>query len=198
MKTVTCAAAIALLLCACSPTTSTDEKPTAPVAATAPADTAAAPVTAQTPEPTQSAAAEADSAPAQSIDGNEANKAVNDAIDSNLGDHSQYESAIATLQKAVAAGDASTVAGLVDYPISVEIKGNDTIIKSADMFVARYSDFMTPEISKAIIDTEYKDLFVNYKGVMFGSGQAWVNGICKDNDCKSFDVRLVTLQSVAN
>jgi hypothetical protein len=29
---------------------------------------------------------------------------------------------------------------------------------------------------------------------MFGRGQAWINGICKDDKCNAFDVKLVALQ----
>ena len=121
-------------------------------------------------------------------------KAVSDAIDNNLGDHEKYQAVIKALQNAVAAADAASVAALVDYPISVEIDGKATIIKDERDFVARYKGFMTAQIANAIVATKYSDLLVNSKGVMFGQGQAWLNGICKDDACKALDVKLVTLQ----
>lgn len=122
-------------------------------------------------------------------------QAVNDAIDEALGDHTKYQAVIRQFQQAVAAKDAATVAGLVDYPIGVDINGKNTVIRDEKTFIAKYDQFMTPEISKAIVETKYSDLFVNYKGVMFGNGQAWINGICKDSKCDAFDVKVVTLQS---
>ena len=52
----------------------------------------------------------------------------------------------------------------------------------------------TPAIAETIKRQKYSQLMVNYKGVMFGNGEAWVNGICRDNACKDVDVRVVALQ----
>jgi len=54
---------------------------------------------------------------------------------------------------------------------------------------------MTPEIAKAITDTRYADVLVNYKGVMLGNGEAWINGICEHTACKNVEVKVVALQS---
>ena len=179
---------IGLLLCACNP--SKDKEAEAAAPAPAPIDSpataseaSAASSEAATPVPDATAAAVSAT-----------DQAVNDSIDSNLGDHTRYQAVIQQLQAAVAAGDAAKVAALAQYPFSVDIGGKATVLKNEQEFVARYQEFMTPDISKAIVDTKYADLFVNYKGVMFGNGQAWINGICKDDQCKAFDVKLVTLQ----
>ena len=179
---------IGLLLCACNPSKDKEAEATTPAPATidAPATASEAPAAsseATTPVPNATAAAVSAT-----------DQAVNDSIDNNLGDHTRYQAVIQQLQAAVAAGDAAKVAALAQYPFSVDIGGKATVLKNEQEFVARYQEFMTPDISKAIVDTKYADLFVNYKGVMFGNGQAWINGICKDDQCKAFDVKLVTLQ----
>jgi len=46
----------------------------------------------------------------------------------------------------------------------------------------------------AVKNQKYEDLFVNSHGVMFGSGEVWVNGLCKDNACKTLDVKVITIQ----
>lgn len=194
MKLLPVAAVIALLLSACDPTASTDEKSAMSTGAGATAKAAPPSVSARTPESVKSSVGDADESAAASSK-SDAEKEVSDAIDSNLGDHVRYRAMIEELQKAVAAGDADAVAALAQFPISVEINGKRTSIDNARMFAEHYADFMTPDIREVIATAEYKDLFVNYKGVMFGNGQAWVNGICKDNECKSFDVKLITLQS---
>lgn len=121
---------------------------------------------------------------------------VNQNIDQLLGDHTKYQAVIVALQKAVAANDAKSVAALVDYPIGVKINGKETHIKSAKAFEENYQGIVTPAIAKVIIDQKYGNLFVNYKGIMFGDGQVWVNGVCHDNECKSFDVKVETIQDV--
>ena len=50
----------------------------------------------------------------------------------------------------------------------------------------------------AITAQKWQDLFVNYQGIMIGNGQVWINGICKDDKCAAFDVKVVTIQSTAD
>ncbi|OHV77045.1 hypothetical protein [Rhizobium sp. LCM 4573] len=125
-------------------------------------------------------------------------KTVNQSIDESLGDHTKYETVIKALQKAVAAHDAPGVAALVSYPIGVKVRGKETNIKSAKAFIEHYDGIMTPGITKAIVDQKYEDLTVNYQGIMFGDGQVWVNGICHDNACSNFDVKVITIQEGAS
>jgi hypothetical protein len=193
MKTSLIAVSLSLLLCACGPR---DAAEPAPQTAAPPA--VAAPVAA---EAANADAASAPSAPASSptVDTAaaahaEADAAVDASIDSSLGDHVRYRKVIQELQAAVDAGDAAKVASLAQYPFGVDIAGKKTVLKNEKEFVARYQEFMTPDIRDAIVQTKYSDLFVNYKGVMFGRGQAWINGICKDDKCNAFDVKLVALQ----
>ncbi|TQM06603.1 hypothetical protein FB548_2975 [Pseudoxanthomonas sp. 3HH-4] len=120
--------------------------------------------------------------------------AVNQAIDEVLGDHARYEAVIRQLQQAVAANDAVAVAALVDYPFSTVREGQPLEVADADAFVRDYDRIMLPAIAEAITRQKYSQLMVNYKGVMFGNGEAWVNGICKDDACKDVDVRVVALQ----
>ena len=120
--------------------------------------------------------------------------AVNQAIDEVLGDHVRYEAVIRQLQRAVAANDTAAVAALVNYPFVTVRDGESRRVADAEAFVREYDRIMTPPIAEAIKRQKYSQLMVNYKGVMFGNGEAWVNGICKDDACKDVDVRVVALQ----
>lgn len=120
--------------------------------------------------------------------------AVNQAIDEVLGDHVRYEAVIRQLQRAVAANDTAAVAALVNYPFVTVRDGESLRVADAEAFVREYDRIMTPPIAEAIKRQKYSQLMVNYKGVMFGNGEAWVNGICKDDACKEVDVRVVALQ----
>ncbi|WP_147448699.1 hypothetical protein [Corallococcus terminator] len=119
---------------------------------------------------------------------------VNARITTVLGDPAKYEQAVASLQRAVSAHDASAVSAMVAYPFTASIGGKKVKIANAKAFIARYDAIVTPAVAQAITGQRYADLFVNAKGVMFGKGEAWLNGICKDPACNDFDVRVVALQ----
>jgi len=126
---------------------------------------------------------------------------VDKSIDANLGDHTQYQALFTSLQKSVAAHDAAAVAALVRYPITIKIKGHATTIRTPQQFIASYDQIFTPAITKAVTGQKYADLFVNYKGIMFGNGQVWLNGICKDpkdTSCKVFTAKVVTIQDTSD
>lgn len=194
MNKMLSAAMAALLLSAC------DKPAPAEPAATetpAPADVAAPAAESPSPPPAPAETPTATAAPAQPAPAADAagEKAVDDSIDNALGDHTRYRTVIEQFQKAVAAKDAAAVAMLVQYPFVATIDGKKVTVKDPAGFVSRYDKIVTPPIADAIVKQKYADLFVNYKGVMFGDGQAWVNGICKDNACKAFDVKVVAIQS---
>ncbi|CAM4014157.1 hypothetical protein [Corallococcus exiguus] len=120
---------------------------------------------------------------------------VNARIQSVLGEPAKYEQAFAAFQKAVAAHDAKAVAALVAYPFTANVGGRKVKLPDAAAFVRHYDVIVTPAIANVITRQRYADLFVNADGVMFGQGEAWLNGICKDDACKDFDVRVIAIQS---
>jgi hypothetical protein len=181
--------ALAILLGACNkPADTPAPEASAPEASATPAsDTSAPPAQAPTPAP----AAETSVASAEAGD-----KAVDDAIDTLLGDHARYQEAINAYRKAVAQRDKDAVAALIDYPFSASIDGKRTSIKNAAGFVENYDKIVTPAIADVIKAQKYSELMVNGKGVMFGSGETWINGVCKKGsaDCSEFEVKVVAIQ----
>jgi len=160
-------------------------------AASMPAATApGAPVAPATDAGADAAPVAVDSAAATPDD----HAAVNAAIDNVLGDHAPYEQAIAAFQSAVRTDDHDAVAAMVAYPFTAHINDIAVRIPDADAFVARYGEIVTPPIAGVIAQQRYADLFVNAKGVMFGNGEAWINGICADAACAHPDVRVVAIQ----
>ena len=122
--------------------------------------------------------------------------AVNASIDRLLGDHAKYQAVIEAYQKAVTEGDKAAVAALVGYPLAATIDGKQTSIPDAMAFVGHYDQIITPAIASVIKAQQYPQLMVSGKGVMFGSGETWINGICKPGsaDCSEFDVKVITIQ----
>jgi hypothetical protein len=162
-----------------------------PAASTSDASAASASQATETSVPS----AETNAASAEAGD-----KSIDDAIDTLLGDHAKYRAVIDAYQKAVAEDDKPAVAALIDYPFSATIDGKRISIKNAAGFVEHYDKIVTPAIAGVIGAQKYSDLMVNGKGVMFGSGETWINGICKKGsaDCSEFEVKVVAIQPGAS
>lgn len=184
-KFVFAVALASLLVGGCNKPASTPA-PEAPAASASDGEAVSAPV---------STAPETSIASAELVD-----KTVNDAIDTLLGDHTKYQAVINAYQKAVTAGDKEAVAALIDYPFTATLDGKRISIKNAAGFVENYDKIITPAIAGVIKTQKYSDLMVNGKGVMFGSGETWINGICKKGsaDCSEFEVKVVTIQPGAS
>jgi hypothetical protein len=120
---------------------------------------------------------------------------VDARIDAVLGDHTLYRAAFDGIRTALAEGDASAFAAWVSYPARVVADGEAMVIGGEAQFVEHFDNILTDEIRAAITDQKWQDLFVNADGVMFGNGQVWLNGICRDEACSAVDVKVITLQS---
>jgi len=120
---------------------------------------------------------------------------VNQSLDTVLGGHAPYETVIRAFQAGVTAHDAAAVAALVRYPITVRAGGKKLVVRNAATFVRNYDAIVTPPIAQAITAQKYDELMVNGQGVMFGSGEAWINGVCLDAACKRVDPKVVTIQA---
>ena len=123
---------------------------------------------------------------------------VDKAIAANVGQPAKVQSFIAELRHAVAKHDAPAVAARVSYPITVNPRTNKALrIRTPEAFVASYERIVTPHIAKVVEDQKYEQLFVNYQGAMFGSGEVWIAGICKDKECRQSEIKIKTIQNTA-
>jgi hypothetical protein len=123
---------------------------------------------------------------------------IDKAIETNIGDPVKFHDAFICLQHAIEKHDAAAVAALVSYPITVNPKANKAMrIRTPQAFVASYDKVITPHIAEVIEKQKYDELFVNYQGAMFGSGEVWLTGICKDKECKQTDIKIKTIQNTA-
>lgn len=201
MKKILCCVALApLLLGGCNKPADAPLPETSGAEASAPAGSAGDAATASAPDAAPAPAAGAPGPSVASADADAGDKAIDDAIDTLLGDHAKYRAVIDAYQKAVAEGDKQAVAALIDYPFSAAIDGKRTSIKNAAGFVENYDKIVTPVIADAIKAQKYSELMVNGRGVMFGSGQTWINGICRKGsaDCSEFEVKVVAIQAGAS
>lgn len=123
---------------------------------------------------------------------------IDKAIETNIGDPVKVHETFTQLQQAVAKHDAAAVAALVSYPITINPRTNKAMrIRTPEAFAASYDKIVTPHIAKVVEDQKYEQLFVNYQGAMFGSGEIWLTGICKDKQCKQTEIRVKTIQNTS-
>jgi uncharacterized protein YyaL (SSP411 family) len=121
---------------------------------------------------------------------------IDKSISDNIGDPAKFQQVMTALKQAVEKHDAAAVAALVSYPITVDPRTKTAVrVRTPQAFVARYDKIITPHIADVIEKQKYEDLFVNYQGAMFGTGEVWIAGICKDKACKQSDIKIKTIQN---
>jgi len=123
---------------------------------------------------------------------------IDSRIKGMVGDPEKFQQTMADLKQAVAKHDASAVAALVSYPITINPHTRTAMkIAKPQTFIARYDKIITPHIAEVIEKQKYQDLFVNDQGAMLGTGEVWIAGICKDKVCKQTDIKIRTIQNTA-
>ncbi|MGG4221161.1 hypothetical protein ABEW32_23385 [Paenibacillus jamilae] len=100
------------------------------------------------------------------------------------------------LQKAVADNDKEKVADYILYPLRVNDVEKSLTIPNKKDFMAKYDQIFTDAIREALVNQKTDELFVNYQGVMVGSGELWLRR-ATDNP-KHFGVFSINLETVAN
>lgn len=123
---------------------------------------------------------------------------VNARIDTVLGDHAPYREAFDGIQTAINDNDATAFASWVSYPINVVADGDAVAIEDEEEFVAHFDSILTDDVRAVVADQLWQDVFVNDQGVMLGGGEVWLNGICVDDSCAAFDVKVIAIQSTSN
>jgi hypothetical protein len=76
-------------------------------------------------------------------------------------------------QKALGAGDKATVAAMIEYPIRAHVAGTAKTFHSAQELLTQYDAIFTPAYKKAIAEALPRNMFVNDRGIMMGSGAVW-------------------------
>lgn len=122
--------------------------------------------------------------------------AVDQSIATNVGDPAKFREFMTALQQGIQKHDAPAVAALVSYPIDINPHTKQVLhIRTPAAFIAQYDNIVTPHLADVVSKQKYEDLFVNYQGAMFGSGEVWIAGICKDKACTQSDVKIRTIQN---
>jgi len=81
-----------------------------------------------------------------------------------------------SLKQAVLSGDKAAVSKMMRYPLRACISNpKRNQVASSDEFIKHYDEIINEAVVKAIREQEFNELFVNYKGIMIGRGEFWIN-----------------------
>ncbi|WP_197729683.1 hypothetical protein [Rhizobium ruizarguesonis] len=120
---------------------------------------------------------------------------VYDRIEELHGDAASFDRSLRQLVRAMRSGDAETIAGLAEYPLTVKANGETYDVESAEDFIDNFDDLVTPETRRAVGRQQYEDLFVNSDGVMLAGGAVWMGAICEDNACEASHWAIIAINN---
>src|SRR5688500_17491669 len=103
---------------------------------------------------------------------------VNAQIDTVLGPHETYQTAIGTIQKALAEGNIDGVAGYIPFGEPIKVNGEDLVIADEADLNDQFEMLFNDKVINAVTGQDYGSLFVNQDGIMFGEGELWLTGVC--------------------
>ncbi|WP_017994656.1 hypothetical protein [Rhizobium leguminosarum] len=106
-----------------------------------------------------------------------------------------FDRPLRQLVKAMRSGEAETIAGLAEYPLTVKANGESYDVESAEDFIDNFDDLVTPETRRAVGRQQYEDLFVNSDGVMLAGGAVWMGAICEDNACEASHWAIIAINN---
>jgi hypothetical protein len=99
---------------------------------------------------------------------------------------------LAALQAAVAQENRGQVADLVAFPLAVNGGVAQVTISSKQEFIDSYAQIITPDVKAAILAQTVDGLFVNWQGVMIGSGEVWFGGV---GSAPPYQVRIIAVNN---
>lgn len=120
---------------------------------------------------------------------------VDQQIDTILGPHETYANAIQRIQEALNERDIEKLAGYIGYGEAIKVNGADVVINDEADLTARFDELFNERVIKAVTGQAYETLLVNQDGIMFGSGELWLNGVCDDEACQFPFVTIVAINN---
>jgi hypothetical protein len=103
----------------------------------------------------------------------------------------EVKSFLKDLQNNAVKGDSERVCSMMAFPLRTS-EGN---IDNANICKSRYNRLFNKKVLNAIAAQKYENLFARDQGVMIGNGEIWISGVCKDKDCKKYDLKVVTVNN---
>ncbi len=83
----------------------------------------------------------------------------------------------------------------VAFPLTVDLKARRKVkLRNPAQLLKHFDEVFTPKVLGAIHGQAYENLFVNYQGMMIGSGEVWFTGL--KGPSGNFDqLRIITINN---
>lgn len=81
---------------------------------------------------------------------------------------------VRSLQQSLARGDRTQLAGLVGYPLRVNTPQGSLIVESEADLLRQFDHIFTHGVATIVLKSSGNRLYCDARGVMVGSGQAWI------------------------
>lgn len=120
---------------------------------------------------------------------------VNAQIDTVLGPHEIYQTAVETIQKALAEGNIDAIAGYIPFGEAIKVNGEDVVIADEADLNDRFETLFNDKVIHAVTEQDYGSLFVNQDGIMFGDGELWLTGVCLDDSCADVFINISAINN---
>jgi hypothetical protein len=121
-----------------------------------------------------------------------ASESTEDKMDQAFGDHTKYKEFFFELKDAVLNNKKEKVAELVYFPVNISgYEDSKFLIKNKKEFLLYYDSIFEKGMLATIEKQSFDKLFVNWRGVMIGSGEILYEGICEDKNCKNYTVKIL-------
>ena len=88
------------------------------------------------------------------------------------------------LQAAVAADDRNRVIAMVEFPVTIMVDGRRLKLRTRSQLLKYYEAAFDPKVKGFIAKQSFSDLFCNWRGVMIGRGEIWINGVGQPSQLK--------------
>ena len=79
------------------------------------------------------------------------------------------------LQHSVAADDRVHVVEMIHFPISIRVAGKWMTLRGKDQLLKYYDTAFDKKVKGFIAKQKFSELFCNWKGIMIGRGEIWIN-----------------------
>jgi hypothetical protein len=96
------------------------------------------------------------------------------------------------IHDALGANNPAPLAALVHYPLAT-CQTFEQKISTPQEFIQAYPTLMDEETRQRLYEQKPEDLGISYRGVMFGTGEIWVSGLCDPDQttCAVFIIKFM-------
>jgi len=99
------------------------------------------------------------------------------------------------IQDCVRNDDRIGLAGMILYPISLYTNSQQKIeLRNEKNFIAHYYQIASTKWKQTVLEQDPAELFMNWQGVMIGSGEIWFSPVCiGEGDCGKTKLFIISI-----